>query len=71
MSETPEVTPVNEWTVPNQDKLERVVDARLTKNSEGDASEVESEDTTPNDTEAQEQTPEVPAEEPKTDESNS
>ena len=39
MSETPEVTPVNEWTVPNQDKIEQVVDARLTKNSENETSE--------------------------------
>jgi hypothetical protein len=29
--EAPEITPVPEWIIPNQDKFERVIDARLEK----------------------------------------
>jgi hypothetical protein len=42
MAETPEVTPVKEWTVPNQDKLEQVIDARLANGAESDPSETSS-----------------------------
>lgn len=48
MAETPEVTPANEWTVPNQDKLEQVIDSRLERNGESESSETSSE-TSPND----------------------
>ena len=31
MAETPETTPISDWIIPNQDKFEQVVDARLEK----------------------------------------
>lgn len=33
-AKAPETTPVPEWIIPNQDKLERVIDARLAKHAE-------------------------------------
>lgn len=30
---TPETTPASDWLVPNQDKLEQVIDARLAQHS--------------------------------------
>lgn len=32
----PETTPYNEWLVPNQDLLERVIDARMAKVAENE-----------------------------------
>jgi hypothetical protein len=58
MSETPEVTPVNEWTVPNQDKLEQVIDARLNRNSESDSVENDTDTETNNDDAVEEKTEE-------------
>lgn len=43
MAETPETTPAKDWSVPNQDKLEQVIDARLGGNSESEVSETDSE----------------------------
>lgn len=34
--EAPETTPVGDWLVPNQDKFEQVIDARLATHSAGD-----------------------------------
>ena len=39
MAETPEVTPVKEWAVPNQDKLEQLIDVRLANHGGEAASE--------------------------------
>ena len=58
MSETPEVTPVNEWTVPNQDKLEQVIDARLDRISESDSVENDTDTETNNDDAVEEKTEE-------------
>lgn len=30
-NETPDTTPITEWIIPNQDKFEQVIDARLEK----------------------------------------
>ena len=35
----PETTPSSEWLVPNQDKLERVIDARLAKHAANEAAD--------------------------------
>lgn len=32
--EAPETTPIKDWIVPNQDKIERVLDARLAAHAE-------------------------------------
>lgn len=40
--EAPETTPASEWLVPNQDKFEQVIDARLAKHAENEASEKKS-----------------------------
>lgn len=37
-AEAPETTPVGAWTVPNQDKFEQVIDARLKAHSESEKS---------------------------------
>jgi len=34
--EAPETTPHTEWVVPNQDKFEQVIDARLAKHAEAE-----------------------------------
>ncbi len=45
MAETPEApkapatTPVPEWVIPNQDKFEQVIDARLAAHAENEESE--------------------------------
>jgi hypothetical protein len=45
MAETPEApkapatTPIAEWLVPNQDKIEQVIDARLAAHAENEESE--------------------------------
>jgi hypothetical protein len=49
---------VNEWTVPNQDKLEQVIDARLNRNSESDSVENDTDTETNNDDAVEEKTEE-------------
>jgi hypothetical protein len=45
MAETPEApkapdtTPITDWLVPNQDKLEQVIDARLAAHAENEGTE--------------------------------
>jgi hypothetical protein len=40
--EAPATTPVPEWIIPNQDKLEQVIDARLAKHAESESSDKKS-----------------------------
>jgi hypothetical protein len=40
--EAPATTPVPEWIIPNQDKLEQVIDARLAKHAESEGADKKS-----------------------------